>query len=116
MGFVTAVRTCFRKYTVFRGRAGPAEFWYFALFIVLGEGVLSVVDRALFGPGADHLEIVFALAVLPAALAAAARRLTDTGRSPWWLLILAVPIAGTLILIFWLAMPGEEEQAPPAGA
>ena len=46
------------------------------------------------------------LLIVPA-LALAARRLHDTGRSAWWLLISLTGIGGILLFI-WYLMPGTE--------
>ncbi|WP_298436695.1 DUF805 domain-containing protein [uncultured Jannaschia sp.] len=50
MGFLEAIRTCFRKYLTFSGRAGRSEFWFFVLFVVLGSIFLVIVNGILFGP------------------------------------------------------------------
>ena len=36
MGFQDAIRAGLRQYATFAGRASRSEYWYFALFIVLG--------------------------------------------------------------------------------
>ena len=56
----------FRKYADFSGRATRAEFWWWALFIVLGSIVLSVID-SLIGWG-SALDTLFSLAILLPAL------------------------------------------------
>jgi uncharacterized membrane protein YhaH (DUF805 family) len=45
---------------------------------------------------------VFYLAVLLPSLAVLVRRLHDTGRSGWWILISFVPFGGIVLLIFTL--------------
>jgi hypothetical protein len=49
MDFGEAVKTCFRKYFVFRGRGQRSEYWYFYLFTILGGIVFSILDAVLFG-------------------------------------------------------------------
>ena len=49
MGFQDAVRTCLRKYATFSGRASRPEYWYFMLFLFLGNLALGIVDGILFG-------------------------------------------------------------------
>ncbi|MGR3634471.1 MAG: DUF805 domain-containing protein, partial [Shimia sp.] len=46
MTFSEAIRTCFSKYVDFSGRAARSEYWWFILFIALGNIVLSFVDAA----------------------------------------------------------------------
>lgn len=99
MGFVAAVRTCFRKYFQFSGRAGLAEFWWFVVFLCGVSIVSSALDESLFG---SILKSPFTIAVtlvtaLPA-LAVGSRRLHDTGRSSWsyW----AATALGTVLVSF----------------
>jgi uncharacterized membrane protein YhaH (DUF805 family) len=113
MEFQTAVRTCFRKYAEFSGRARRAELWWFALFTFVASLILGFVDSAIFGMGRgmgggfQPLGTLFSLAVLLPSLAVGARRLHDIGRSGWWLLIGLVPIIGILVLIWWYIQPGD---------
>lgn len=99
MGFAQAIRTCFRNYVTFSGRASRPEYWYFALFILLGNIGFGILDGLLFGaadvetaPGAIRAEsngplaALFGLATLLPGLAAAWRRMHDTGRSGLYVL------------------------------
>jgi uncharacterized membrane protein YhaH (DUF805 family) len=116
MQMMTAVRTCFSKYATFSGRARRAEFWWFTLFNFIVQAVLNVIDGTIFGfgygffdvPPTHPLSALYSLAVLLPSLAVAVRRLHDTGRSGWWLLIWLIPLVGWIILIWWLATPGDE--------
>ena len=51
MGFQNAVRKCFKDFATFQGRAPRSEFWWFMLFIFLGQLACSVLDRMIFGTG-----------------------------------------------------------------
>lgn len=95
MNFQQSIKLCFSKYADFNGRASRPEYWWFALFIFLGGAILSMVGNVL--PG------VFAVATLLPSLAVAARRLHDTERSGWWLLIGLLPMVGFIVLIVFLA-------------
>ena len=83
-----------KKYAVFSGRAPRAEYWWFYLLIVVAYLVAMIVDSliglAILGPY-GILTLIVALGVLIPSLAASVRRLHDTNRSGWWLLIVAVP-------------------------
>ena len=94
MNFQHSIRVCFSKYADFNGRATRSEYWWFSLFIALVYLVLAVVNEVL--PG------IFALATLLPTLAVTVRRLHDTERSGWWLLICLVPFIG-LVLFYFLA-------------
>jgi uncharacterized membrane protein YhaH (DUF805 family) len=95
MNFQQSIKLCFSKYADFNGRASRPEYWWFALFIFLASAVLSMVSNVL--PG------IFAIATLLPSLAVAARRLHDTERSGWWLLIGLVPVVGFIVLVVFLA-------------
>lgn len=99
MTFADSIKTCFSKYADFNGRAVRSEYWWFVLFIVLGSVVTSLLSDFLYG--------VFVLGTLLPSIAAAARRLHDTGRSGWLQLIALIPIIGWLVLIYFLAQEGE---------
>ncbi|MGB3316961.1 MAG: DUF805 domain-containing protein [Albidovulum sp.] len=116
MQMMTAVRTCFSKYATFRGRARRAEYWWFVAFNILVSVGLSILDGMAFGihhwmmtgsPGSP-LSSLYSLAVFLPSLAAGVRRLHDTGKSGWWVLIWLIPLIGWVILIWFLATPGDE--------
>ena len=91
------------NYANFRGRAGRPEFWWFALASFVVEfvlGILAGVSRFFW-----VFYALYALGVLIPSLAVGIRRLHDTSRSGWWILISLVPFVGTIILIVFLALP-----------
>lgn len=105
MGFKDAITTCFRKYITFSGRARRPEYWYFVLFIFLGAVALSFIDSALFGLrstedyGSGPLTSLFQLATFIPLLAVGWRRMHDTGRPGWYLLLpLAVSLLAALLM------------------
>jgi len=121
MDFQTSVKTCFQKYATFSGRASRPEYWWFVLFLVLGNIAAAFVDYAAF-PMTDGepgiVGLLFGLATLLPSLAAGARRLHDTGRTGWWLLISIIPLIGFLVLLWFLTRPsgqGDNEYGPPPG-
>ena len=116
MGFQDAVRTCFRKYVTFSGRAPRSEYWWFVLFLVLGAAVFGMIDRALFGttlvqtgPGQitvqsnGPLAQLFSLATFLPALAAAWRRMHDTGRSGLFVLYPLIVMVGIVSFVGFVA-------------
>ena len=100
-----------KKYAVFEGRARRREYWFFVLFAVLIHIVLNVVDRVLglysAANGIGVLGGIFGLAILIPSLAVGARRLHDTGRSGWWLLIGLIPLIGAIVLIVFFVMDSQ---------
>jgi uncharacterized membrane protein YhaH (DUF805 family) len=89
------------RYAQFTGRARRAEYWWFALATTIVGVILSVLGAvsSIF----IILYYVYALAVLIPSLAVGIRRLHDTDRSGWWLLIALIPLIGVIVLIVFLA-------------
>ena len=105
-----------KKYAVFNGRARRKEYWMFFLFNIIISIVLMIVDGIVgtsAAPGAiGLLGGLYMLALLIPGLAVAVRRLHDTGRSGWWILIGLVPFVGGIILIVFMVQdgtPGENQ-------
>lgn len=79
MDFMTAVKTCLtQKYATFQGRASRSEYWWFFLAVLIGALVTSLLGI---------VGLIFSLAVLCPMLAAGFRRLQDTGRPGWYIVI-----------------------------
>lgn len=98
MSLTDAVRTVISKYADFSGRARRSEYWYWTLDLLLAYVVcvlLMVVSRPLGG----LLYLVVALGAIVPTLAVGARRLHDTGRSGWMLLIGLIPLIGGIALL-----------------
>jgi len=89
-----------QRYAKFDGRASRAEFWWFALANILVFVVLAILLAI-----ADIfwiLYIGYALAVIVPSIALAIRRLHDTNKSGWWLLIGLIPFGGIVLLVFYI--------------
>ena len=102
MTFGKSIVTCIGKYFDFSGRASRAEYWWFYLFVVLLNLGSQFIDHSGIVSG-----IVW-LALLSPAFASTARRLHDTNRSGWWVLI-ALTIIGAIPLTIWLASKGSDK-------
>ena len=105
MSFPDAVRSGLQNYVNFSGRARRSEYWYFVLFTFLLGIVANIIDNIL---GTDYdtsngglVNTLVSLAVLLPSLAAGVRRLHDTGRSGWWMLLVFAIIIGWIILLVW---------------
>jgi uncharacterized membrane protein YhaH (DUF805 family) len=115
MNFQQAVQSCIRRYVDFNGRSARSEFWYFYLAIMAAYVAFTVLQTILTlimgGPNALTviLALVFYLAMLGVMLpyiAVSIRRLHDTNRSAWFLLIGLIPLVGGILLIVWFATVG----------
>ena len=95
-----------KKYAVFSGRARRQEYWMFTLISSLIYLVVYVI-----GLTADTVvpEVLFSLALFLPSLAVSVRRLHDTDRSGWWVLIGLVPCVGFIIMIIFMATEGQRD-------
>jgi uncharacterized membrane protein YhaH (DUF805 family) len=111
MGFPDAVRSVLTRYADFTGRARRAEYWWFALFSVIVVVVAAIIDAAI---GFPLLQLVVTLGLFIPSLAVGVRRLHDTDRSGWWLLIGLVPFGGIVLLVFYCleGQPGHNRFGP----
>lgn len=98
MTFGESIRICFSKYADFSGIAGRSEFWWWALFNLIGSLALNAIDY--------RLSWAWTIATLLPYLAVTTRRLHDTGRNGWLQLLFLVPVIGWILMIIWLAQKG----------
>jgi uncharacterized membrane protein YhaH (DUF805 family) len=91
-------------YADFNGRARRAEFWWYFLANLIISIVLNILGAAT--KFFVIVAFIYALAVLIPGLAVGVRRLHDTGKSGWWLLIGLIPIVGIIVLIVFFATDG----------
>ncbi|SIN90831.1 DUF805 domain-containing protein [Salinivibrio sp. ES.052] len=93
-----------RNYVTFSGRAHRREYWMFVLINFCISIALSIVGELT---GLVILSFIYSLAVLLPTLAVTSRRLHDTGRSAWWMLVALIPILGVIVLLVLCALEGE---------
>lgn len=113
--FITALK----NYAVFSGRSRRSEYWYFILFYLIIYVALAFVD-GITGTynsrsGIGLLTTIFALGLLIPSLSVSVRRLHDTDRTGWWLLIGLIPLIGVIVLIVFFAQdsgPGTNRFGP----
>ena len=106
-----------KKYAVFSGRARRKEYWFFILWYVVISIGLAIIDAVagLRIGDAGILQGLYALALLIPSLAVTVRRLHDTGRTGWWLLIILIPLIGLIVLLVFMFLdsePGENAYGP----
>ncbi|MFY1634608.1 DUF805 domain-containing protein [Solwaraspora sp. WMMB335] len=109
MSFTAAVRSVLSQYVGFGGRARRSEYWWFFLFSFLVSIVTSILDVVLgtdFDGSNGLFSLIATLALLLPSLAVGVRRLHDTDRSGWWILIGIIPIIGTIVLLVFFALDG----------
>ena len=108
-----------KQYAVFKGRARRKEYWFFALFNLIVSIVLTVVDymTGSLDPelGVGLLSGIYSLAILIPSLAVTVRRLHDTDRTGWWVLIAFIPFIGAIVLLVFMLLdskPGDNRYGP----
>jgi uncharacterized membrane protein YhaH (DUF805 family) len=97
-----------KKYAVFSGRARRKEYWMFFLFNVIILFVLGFVEGFAGSPGI--VSMLYSLGVLIPSIAVSVRRLHDTDRSGWWLLIGLVPLIGAIVLLVYMVQDSKLDE------
>ncbi|WML48330.1 DUF805 domain-containing protein [Neobacillus sp. PS3-34] len=97
-----------KNYTGFSGRARRKEYWMFFLVNAIISIVLSILQSV--ADLNNLLTGLYSLAVLLPSIAVGIRRLHDTGRSGWWLLIALIPIVGGIILLVFTCQDSQENE------
>ena len=109
------------NYANFEGRARRSEYWYYVLFnflISIGLVFAIILLSLLTGPlgfGLTYiLVILWSIANIIPSLAAQVRRLHDTNKSGWWILISFIPLGGLVLLVFYFTegTHGDNEYGP----
>jgi uncharacterized membrane protein YhaH (DUF805 family) len=107
--------TVLKRYAQFEGRASRSEYWFFVLFNIIVSIILVMIDRLLHLTIADGamgiLTLIYSLGVLLPSIAVGVRRLHDTSRSGWWMLLAFVPIASLVLIVFFVldSTPGTNQ-------
>ena len=117
MTFTQAIASGFRRYLDFKTRSSRSEYWWWTLFSAFTSVGTMVFDEVLFG-GTAILNTLNAVILFIPGLAVAIRRLHDSDRSGWWLLIAlgiivisaliywALILIGIFLMIYWYVQPG----------
>ena len=111
--FLDAYVKAFTRFTDFATRTSVGDFWRFVATNIVVGILVGIVDQLI---GILVLSVIYSLAVLIPSIAIGIRRLHDTGKSGWFLLLWLIPVVGWIILIvFWVQPsdgPNEWGQAP----
>ena len=110
--FSNAVKRFFTKYAVFSGRASRREFWWVILFFVLCSIALGIIGGmfAFISTAVPTiLSVVWSLATIVPYVALAVRRVHDSNRSGWWVLLPGVPYVISQILNYAVVAPATDQ-------
>lgn len=95
----------FKRYFQFEGRSGRKEYWSFFLLTFVGVTAAALVDALVGGKGI--LSGLAYLAVAIPSLSVGVRRLHDTNRTGWWILLPFIPLVGAIVLLVFLTLKGD---------
>ena len=124
MGFGEAVKSFWSHYSKFKGRSRRSEYWWIQLFLVLTNLAVAAIDlvlmngdveRFIANGGGGIVGLIWILVTIVPALAVLVRRLHDTGKSGWWVLIGFVPLVGGIVLLVFTVLDsdaGENSHGP----
>ena len=103
-----------RQYADFEGRASREEYWMFVLFNIIFSFVILIIGTVISfvtdNPAAMLLSYMYIFALLIPGLAVTVRRLHDTGRSGWFLLVNFIPFIGGIWLLIVLILDGTHDE------
>ncbi len=97
-----------RRYATFSGRSTRKQFWLFTLTAFLILVACAVIDTNVFGTDPESALVLTGIAnlihLLPS-IAVTVRRLHDTDRSGWMLLLAFIPVIGQVALLVIACLP-----------
>jgi uncharacterized membrane protein YhaH (DUF805 family) len=108
--FQSAIRLQIENVTNFEGRASLSAYWWYALALAIVDVVLFIFSIAIGSVALSLLVDLVLFVVGLSALSVGARRLHDTDKSGWLLLLGLIPFIGGLIVLVLLVLPGTPSQ------
>jgi uncharacterized membrane protein YhaH (DUF805 family) len=108
--FQSAIRLQIENVTNFEGRASLSAYWWYALALAIVDVVLFIFSIAIGSAALSLLVDLVLFVVGLSALSVGARRLHDTDKSGWLLLLGLIPFIGGIIVLVLLVLPGTPSQ------
>jgi uncharacterized membrane protein YhaH (DUF805 family) len=113
MNFFEAIKSGFKNYVNFSGRAQRSAYWYWILFFYIALFTPIFIDLALSAgssepTGISAVAFVVVLVCFLPNLAIGVRRLHDMDNSGWWILLTLLGGLGQIILFIWFCIKGTE--------
>jgi uncharacterized membrane protein YhaH (DUF805 family) len=110
MSFVDAIKSFFKNYATFTGRARRSEFWWTVLFTTLVSTGLSILfpgsvmelDGGITVRQNSAIVNLWSLVTLVPSLAITWRRLHDVSKSGPYFFFILLPIVGWILLLIQL--------------
>ncbi|MFZ1019968.1 MAG: DUF805 domain-containing protein [Minisyncoccia bacterium] len=107
------MKSVLNKYADFNGRAGRKEYWMFLFFNAFFFILFAVLDQFLGIKVINLFDVlisIYTLLVIIPFVAVAVRRLHDTNRSGWWLLMSFFPLFGHIVLLIFFVIDSTQGQ------
>jgi len=108
--FQGAIRRQIENVMNFEGRASLSAYWWYALATFIVGFVLEIFSFAVGSAALSLLVGLVMIAVGLSGLSVAVRRLHDTDKSGWLILLGFIPFIGAIVLIVLMALPGTPSQ------
>jgi uncharacterized membrane protein YhaH (DUF805 family) len=108
--FQSAIRLQIENVTNFEGRASLSAYWWYALALFIVNAVLEIFSVAIGSVALSLLVDLAAFVVGLSALSAAVRRMHDTDKSGWMLLLGLIPFVGWIVVLIFALLPGTPNQ------
>lgn len=96
-----------KNYVGFSGRARRTEYWMYTLINAIIIVILSVLGAIPHLGFFLILGYLYELGILLPSVAVTVRRLHDTNKSGWWILIGLIPLVGGIVLLIFTVLPGD---------
>ena len=94
MSFIESIQTCYKKFFDFSGRASKSEYWWFQLY----NAIIYVLTLVFQGDLTLLFSILIIVNLIPI-WAAAVRRVHDSDKSGWMVLISVIPLIGLYVIV-----------------
>lgn len=108
--FQSAIKLQIENVTNFQGRASLSAYWWYALGLFIVDVVLVIFSVAIGSVALSLLVDLVLFVVGLSALSVAVRRLHDTDKSGWMLLLGLIPFIGGIIVLVFMLLPGTPNQ------
>ena len=97
MNFIESIQTCYKKFFDFSGRASKSEYWWFQLY----NAIIYVLSFIFQGDLVLLFSILIIANLIPV-YAVGVRRIHDSDKSGWFVLISLIPLIGLYIFVLLL--------------
>jgi uncharacterized membrane protein YhaH (DUF805 family) len=106
VSFGDAIRLQLQNIFTFSGRASRSAYWWYSFALIIASIVLGAIAGATGSTAFLLLVYVVLLVAGLTGLSLAVRRLHDSGKSGWLLLLGIIPFIGGIILLVFVCLPG----------